>query len=264
MKRYITSIVLAFALCAAASAAITGAVTCTAGELAIINCDSSAVWSVYPADYMASYAVSDDGKTVYFASPKKGAVTFFAASVTSDGLPTIDRYTLYNGVDVDDDVTPEPAPQPAPEPEPETVSTIVKNADVNATAEEFDALAAAFETAVSGIDRGTIRTPAGARETFRAVWIRQAATVNPDAIATFSALLATLGEKVDNSTLATVKADYTAIINALKERSEATKKTAKEEDAKTGQPEQPAKPTTSSCPNGQCPANGNGYYWRFR
>lgn len=263
MKRYITSIVLAFALCAAASAAITGAVTCTAGELAIINCDSSAVWSVYPADYMASYAVSDDGKTVYFASPKKGAVTFFAASVTSDGLPTIDRYTLYNGVDVDDDVTPEPAPQPAPEPEPETVSTIVKNADVDATAEEFDALAAAFETAVSGIDRGTIRTPAGARETFRAVWIRQAATVNPDAIATFSALLATLGEKVDNSTLATVKADYTAIIDALKERSEKTKKTAKEEDAKTGQPE-PAKPTTSSCPNGQCPANGTRFYrWGY-
>lgn len=258
MKRYITSIVLAFTLCAVASAAITGAVTCTAGELAIINCDSSAVWSVYPADYMASYAVSDDGKTVYFASPKKGAVTFFAASVTSDGLPTIDRYTLYNGVDVDDDV--EPTPAPKPEPEPETVATIVKNADIDATAEEFDALASAFETAVSGIDRGTIRTPAGARETFRANWIRQAATVNPDAIATFSALLATLGDKVDNSTLATIKADYTAIIDALKERSEKAKKTA----AKTGQPEQPAKPTSSSCPNGQCPANGNRFYrWGY-
>lgn len=261
MKRYITSIVLAFALCTAASAAITGAVTCTAGELAIINSDSSAVWSVYPADYMASYAVSDDGKTVYFASPKAGAVTFFAASVTSDGLPMIDHYTLYNGVDVDDDATPEPAPQPAPEPEPETVATIVKNANVDATAEEFNALAAAFETAISGIDRGTIRTPAGARETFRAVWIRQAATVNPDAIATFSALLAMLGDKVDNSTLATIKTDYAAIVAALKERSAKATKAATDAEAAAGQP---AKPTTSSCLNGQCPANGNGYYWRFR
>lgn len=260
MTRYITSIVLAFALCAAASAAITGAVTCTAGELAIINCDSSAVWSVYPAEYMASYAVSDDGKTVYFASPKEGAVTFFAASVSDDGLPVIDRYTLYNGVEVDDDAVPTPAPKPEPEPEPETVATIVKNADVDATTEEFDALAAAFEIAVSGIDRGTIRTPAGARETFRANWTRQAAAVNPDALATFAALLTTLGEKVDNTSLTTVRADYAAIIDALKARSEAAKKTK----AKTGQQAQPKAAPTSSCPNGQCPTSGNRFYrWGY-
>ena len=108
-----TLLTLLLLVCNGVQAAITGAITSGAGELAIINSDREAAWSVYPAEYMASYAVSDDGKTVYFASPRPGAVTFYAASVI-DGLPRIDSYTLYNGVEIPDDANPTPAPTAAP------------------------------------------------------------------------------------------------------------------------------------------------------
>ena len=229
--------------CNGVQAAITGAVTCGAGELAIINSDREAAWSVSPADYMASYAVSDDGKTVYFASPKKGAVTFYAASVI-DGLPAIESYTLYNGVDAPDDVQPTPAPTPKPAPEPETVTSVSKTADVTATADDFTALTSAFDAAVSGIDRGTITTPAGARETFRGVWLQEAARTNPEAIGNFAALLDKLSDMIDYTDLASVRKDFAAIVEALKARAEAVK------------PKATATPKTTrysgGCANGQC------------
>ena len=164
----ITLLTLLLLVCNGAQAAITGAVTSGAGELAIISSDREAAWSVSPAEYMASYAVSDDGKTVYFASPKPGAVTFYAASVI-DGLPNIESYTLYNGVEMPDDANPAPAPTPKPTPAPETVTSIIKAATVDATPDDYNVLANAFDAVISGIDRGTITTPAGARETFRAL-----------------------------------------------------------------------------------------------
>lgn len=240
----ITLLALLLLVCNGVQAAITGAVTSGAGELAIINSDREAAWSVSPAEYMASYAVSDDGKTVYFASPKPGAVTFYAASVI-DGLPNIESYTLYNGVEAPDDKDPTPAPV-RPAPEPETVKTVIDKTDTGATADDYNALANAFDAVVSGIDRGTITTPTGARETFRALWLQMAAKTNPAAIGLFSGLLDALSTKIDNTSLQTIRKDYGDIVDALRAKAEALK------------PKAQAKPAAAQtlqrggCANGQC------------
>lgn len=240
--RYLQTALLTLLMlvCSAAQAEITGAVTSGAGELAIINSDREAAWSVSPADYLASYAVSDDGKTVYFASPKKGIVTFYAASVV-DGLPNIDTHTLYNGVDKPDDVSPAPAPQP----KPDTIASVIKGADVIATAGDYNALANAFGAAVSGIDRGTITTPAGARETFRAVWLQEAAKTNPAAITGFAGLLDKLSGMIDYIDLTTTAKSYKEAADALRAKADA--QTKAQAAIRRAQPTQ-----RQTCPGGQC------------
>ena len=239
----ITLLTLLLLACNGLQAAITGAVTSGAGELAIINSDREAAWSVSPAEHMASYAVSDDGKTVYFASPKPGAVTFYAASVV-DGLPNIESYTLYNGVEAPDDKDPTPAPV-LPTPEPETVKTVIDKTDTGATADDYNALANAFEAVVSGIDRGTITTPAGARETFRALWLQMAAKTNPAAIGNFSGLLDALSAKIDNTDLQAIRKDYGDIVTDLRVKSETLKPKAQAKPA-------PVQASPGGCANGQC------------
>ena len=261
MKRFVTllAVVLTLALSGVVNAKITGTTGTPAGELVILNCDKEAVWTVYPEDYMASFAVSDDGKTLYFASPKEGTVTFFAASVM-EGLPYIERHTLYNGIEVpDDDPTPEPAPEPKPEPV-ETLESIVADTTIDgSTADDYKALADSFSAAVSGIDRGTITTPAGARETFRATWARKAGEINPDALTLFADLITKLSDKIDNSSLDNLKEDYKIIVTALDEVAAAKEaaKTKKEAEAKK------TPVTSGGCPNGQCPVN-QYQGWRFR
>lgn len=266
MKRFVTilAVVLTLALSGVVNAKITGTTMSPAGELVVLNCDREAVWTVYPADYLASFAVSDDGKTLYFASSQKGSVTFFAASVL-DGLPYIEQHTIYNGVEVPDDV-PDPEPAPAPKPEPvETLASIVAdNVLADATADEYKALSESFSAAVSGIDRGTVKTTAGARETFRATWARKAGETNPEALANFDGLLTKLSEKIDNSSLDKLKEDYTIIVTALNEVAAAKEKAAKEAAKTKKEAEAKKAPVTSGgCPNGQCPVN-QYQGWRFR
>lgn len=268
MNRIVTllALVLSLALSGVVHATITGTTISPVGELVILNCDREAVWTVYPADYLASFAVSDDGKTLYFASSKKGSVTFFAASVL-EGLPYIERHTLYNGVEVPDDVPePEPAPEPKPEPVETLASIVADNVIADATADEYKALSDSFSAAVSGIDRGTIKTTAGARETFRATWARKAGETNPEALANFDGLITRLSEKIDNSSLDKLKADYTIIVTALNAvvaaKEEAAKAAAEKAVKAKKEAEAKKTPVTSGgCPNGQCPMNSQG--WRF-
>lgn len=270
MKRVVIllAVVLTLVFAGVVNAEITGTTETPAGELVILNCDREAVWTVYPDDYLASFAVSDDGKTLYFASPKKGSVTFFAASIV-EGSPCIERHTLYNGIEVPDDV-PEPEPAPTPKPEPvETLESIVADTTIDGTtADDYKALADSFSAAVSGIDRGTIKTPAGARETFRATWARKAGETNPDALNLFADLITKLSDKIDNSSLDKLKADYTIIVTALTAVSAAKEEAAKvkaEEAAKGKKEAEANKPpvTSGGCPNGQCPVN-QYQGWRYR
>lgn len=231
---------------------LTAPETIATGELAVVRSTAPATWTVYPSEYKSAIYVTDDGKTCVFASPTPGAVTFIAASVI-DGEVRMTEKTLYNGVDRPDDVK----PIPEPEPEPETVYTVVRDADVKASVSDFNALAESFETVVSGIDRGTIQTTTGARETLNGNWIRQAGRTNPDALTEFAELLDKLNKMVDYSSLSTVKTDYQQIITALQERA---KKTESEAKAKA----EPAKTDpipASNCPDGKC---NTRYYYYYR
>lgn len=271
MKIHNLLTLLALLFPAVASAEITGATMCPAGELAIINCDRGAVWTVFPAEYRASFAVSDDGKTLYFASSKKGAVTFIAASVTTDGLPYVENHTLYNGVELPSP----PAPTPNDDPSPDTFEGVIRKAMGGLDRTQVDALAGTFLIVVEGIDRGTITSTAGARETFRAVWAETATSISASTFADCRELVTAISERVDNSTVKTLREGYEKAAKVLKDNAPAASvkeppaEEKTEEEAKEEEPEPPKKPAAnSSCPNGQCPngqcpnvQTGRRFYW---
>lgn len=281
MNRIVTllAVVLTLALSGVVHAEITGAVGCNAGNLAILTCDKAAVWSVYPAEYSTSYAVSEDGKVLYFASPKEGKVTFFAASVV-DGQPFLEQHSLYNGLEIPD---PTPTPAPAPEPNPATLDDFIKAEANGKDAAELTALAESFEFVVDGIDRGTITTPVAARETFRSIWADKGTKAKETALDDLSELVSVIGKNVDNSTIKTLRNDYETAAKAIRSCipakepvKEITKEVVRESELvpeKKAEPEKKAPAT--NCPNGQCP-NGqcpNGqcpnaspqrrFYWSY-
>ena len=220
-----------------ANAAISGAASCNAGELAVIRSDVEATWTIYPANYSASYAVSNDGLTLYFASPKQGEVTIIAASV-KDGKAVIDSHTLYNGVPAPD-VEPAPIPEPTPEPAPETIESIVKIQANDKDPAELTALADSFAAVIDGIDRGTITTPAGARETFRAIWADKGTAANINALNDLSGLISAISPKIDNMTLEGLRGDYARVVTSIRHNL----------------PNSNSTPAPANCPDGNCPAN---------
>lgn len=206
--------------CNGLQAAITAPDAVEAGQLAVCKSDKAATWAIYPQSYRGSYYVADGGSTCIFASPTKGIVTIIAASVDDNDSVVIDEHTLYNGEAAPAPDNVDPAPSPAPT--PETLESVIETADVHATAADLNALSNAFATVVQSINNGAVRTPAGARETFRAVWLRTAAMTNPAAIDTLQPLIDKLSAMIDNSDLTTIKRDYAAIVAALRKRAGCT------------------------------------------
>ena len=237
-RAYTLALMLLLA-CNGLQAAITAPDAVEAGQLAVCKSDTPATWTVYPQDYRGSYYVADDGCTCVIASPVKGVITVMAATVNDAGGVDIAEHTLYNG---------EPAPNadktdptPAPIPAPETIESAIVEADVKATAADLNALANAFDVAAQSIVNGAVTTPAGARETFRAVWLQSAAKTNPEAIDALSGLIDKLSGMVDNSSLQTIQRDYVAAAKALQAKADKLK----------AAPVQ-AKPA-GGCPSGKCP-----------
>lgn len=245
MKRLL-AIAIVLLLTSTASAALTGATGCKAGELAVVRSDVEAVWTVYPATYSASFAVADGGKTCFFASPTEGEATIIAASVV-DGKPVIDSHILYNGVEVPTPPTPEPVV------EPDTMETAIKTAAKDKDDAELTALAESFEYVVDGIDRGTITTPTGARETFRRVWTEKGTAVKLTALDDLSALISAISSHIDNSTLRGLRGDY--------ERAAAAVRSVLPAPAKESEPMKP-QTQNGGCPNGQCPTTQNRWWYR--
>ena len=216
-KRLLLTLAVLLA-CNGVQAAITAPDAVEAGSLAVCKSDTAATWAIYPQSYRGSYYVADGGCTCIFASPDKGIVTIIAASVDDNGSVVIDEHTLYNGEAAPEPPDVAPAPVPTPEPEPETIDSVIAADGSQATAADLNALSNAFATVIQSIDNGAIKTPAGARETFRAVWLRQAAVTNPMAIDKLSGLIDKLSAMIDNSDLQTIRRDYAAIVAALRKR----------------------------------------------
>lgn len=227
--------------CNGVQAAITAPDTVEAGRLAVCRSTAPATWAIYPQTYCNCYYVTDDGRSCIFASPKKGVVTIMAATVNADGLIDMSEHTLYNGEPVPDDT------DDTERRNPDTIEGVIAAADVKATAAELTALANAFTIVTQSIDNGAITTPAGARETFRAVWLREAAKINPEAIDALSGLITAISGKIDNTDMTTIKRGYLAAAAAL------TKKADKVRASRTKTPAKTATPAyTGGCTNGQC------------
>ncbi len=235
------AVVLALAV-SAAQAEISAPTACVNGELAILKTQEKATWAVYPATYRTAIYVSDDGKTCVFASPYKGTVTFIAASIQGEEV-VIDQHTLYNGVEAPEPApTPVPTPNPQPKPEPvETLEGVTKAEAEKVKSEnkvaEIEALSSAFSEVASGIDRGTVKSPEGARATFRGLWVEKAIQISENSLTTWEKAVSAISAKIDNTSITTIKKDYTTVAKAL---GELIPKTA-----------EPA--GNSTCPNGQCP-----------
>ncbi|MBQ2622314.1 MAG: hypothetical protein IJF84_13325 [Thermoguttaceae bacterium] len=260
---------------ALAQAAITAPKCIDAGQLAVAHSDTEATWTVYPVQYQTAIYVADGGMTCVFASPVKGEVTIIAATI-EEGKVVLSQHVLYNGLPmptpdpIDPTPTPDP-PKPTPPPEPE--KTPLELALEKATvypAKNVQALAATFASVKSGIDRGTVTTVVAARETFRSIWIANAAEVDPQAIKTMGGWIEELSACIDNTSLETIKRDYAVIAEALKANAVArvgadepteSGKSAEEKSAETPKP-------TNNCPNGQCPnqpgqvIQRGGFFWR--
>ena len=250
MKRLL-AIAIVLLLTSTASAALTGATGCKIGNLAVIRSDVEAVWSVYPQSYSGCYAVSDDGRTLYFAAPKEGEIMIIAASV-NDGRPVIDTHTLYYGIDAP---KPEPTPEPKPMPKPETLESQVINAADCLDNVDLTALAESFESVVDSINRGTVTTPAGARETFRAVWTAAGSAVSTETLNRCEPILTRISGLVDNTSLDTIKKDYSRVSKAIRECIKLEVKEPEEEPTPA-----PRATNTGGCANGQCPNYQPG--WR--
>ena len=207
MKRILAAFAVLLLLTTSAFAALEGPDSCEAGTLAIIRSDCEAVWTVYPSTYSNSFATADGGKTLFFASPVKGEVAIIAASVNEDGKPTLDALTLRNGMD---------DPEPTPTPEPGTLEEIIKTGSVGKDRAELAALAESFEYVVAAIDQRTVTTPAGARETFRAVWANKGSAVKTTALNDLSALIRAISAQIDNSSVNSLRNDYARCAKALR------------------------------------------------
>lgn len=261
---------VAILLCNFALGNITAPTACQSGELAVVESDTPATWTVYPEEYRASYCIAENGTKCFFASPQKGTITFIAASVdtSKDNAPVavIHTHTLYYGVpapNIDDSKEVEPEPEPTPEPEPEpdtsiegTIKTEVEKINSEKRGEEITALSDSFVSVIDGINRGVIRTPEGARATFRSIWAVNAAKQSNTTPNTYKDLITAISAKIDNTSIQTIRSDYEKIVNALTPYKETQKQTP---------PQTPAKGETT-CPDGDCNLNQTNqwgvYRWR--
>ena len=236
---------------------ITAPTYCANGELAVLESDAPASWTVYPADYKASFYVVEGGRICIFASPNKGSVTFIAATM-SEGqtMPEMSTHTLYNGIEPDEAIEDESEPETDDD---ETLSGVTKTevgkVESDKKNDELEALSQCFSEVVSGIERGTVRTTEGARATFRALWAAKASKVSAETLRTWEQAITAISAKIDNTSLATVKRDYKEladVLDSLQAKVEAAPDVA---DKPAEQKEQSSRLNGRSpnCPNGQCP-----------
>lgn len=153
-KRWLLALALAFFACFPASspaATLSAPERAEAGRLQVVKSDIQGDWLVYPPD-SADIAKDSDGLTLYFVARKEGTLTviFFGVENTK---PVISQTSILIGPEPDPDPTPEPSPSPVPK--------------IKLTDREKTAAKAALEVVINGVENGTIKTPAGARSTFR-------------------------------------------------------------------------------------------------
>ena len=107
-------------------------------------------------------------------------------------------------------------PEPDIDPLNQTLEQIIKNESQGLDRAQFATLADSFQQTVWAIDRGSVTTPAGARETLRKTWLFNGMTVNPQTVDNLAPLIEAISGKIDNTSLTSVKRDYNAVIAALR------------------------------------------------
>ena len=151
---------------------IEGPLAANIGELCVFklnDAETTADWAVIRQsnnDAAINAYIDSSGSSVVFASNVDAKYTVVAAVVES-GTPKILQHVCEYGVTSGPMPEPTPQPSPEPKPEPQTLSEWVKkNVPENAKSQS-NILASVYESAASGIERGTIRTPEAAFSSVR-------------------------------------------------------------------------------------------------
>lgn len=141
---------------------ISGDLTANLGELCVFKLNDStarADWVIVPE---TKYYIDSSGSSLAFASNVPARYTIIAAIVT-EGQSKILTHVIDYGL------SPEPTPQPTPEPipEPVTLSHWVRKNVPPLEYSQASALAACYESVVTGIENGTIKSQAAAYSLIR-------------------------------------------------------------------------------------------------
>lgn len=131
------------------SATLTGPEKAEPGRLTVFQSDIQGDWLIYPPEG-ADLAKDSNERTLYFVAHHEGKFTIIFFGV-EDSKPVISQTAIQIGT----------APAPEPEPVP-TPSPVVKLTD-----REKAAARAALEAVIDGVENGSIKTPSGARSTFK-------------------------------------------------------------------------------------------------
>lgn len=132
-------------------ATLTGPENAAVGRLITINSDIKGDWLVYPPN-AADMAKDSDEKTLYMVARQEGEFTVIFFGV-ENSKPVITQMELFVGKIV------HPNPEPSPNPNPAPITKISQD--------DKEALIYALQRVISGVDNGSIKTPQGARSTFK-------------------------------------------------------------------------------------------------
>lgn len=185
--------------------AVSGAATLSApervdaGRLATVKSDVKGDYLIYPPD-AADLAKDSDEQTLYFVARRDCELTIIFFGV-ENSKPVISQTTVTIGTAPDPSPSPEPSPSPSP--------------TIKLTDREKAAAKAALTAVIQGVEAGTIRTPQGARSTFKQTLMAKGQVCNgrtctfPDSL---SALADDWTERTDFSSVATVKASFESFL----------------------------------------------------
>ena len=136
--------------------AIDGPKSAGVGELCVFNltCDEAvADWQIVP---QADFYVDSAKRTLVFSTPRAGNYTIIAATIV-DNKPLVLTHACSYGINP----TPYPQPDPQPQPDPPKPATLKDWVTQNIPSDgrkDMKYLADCFDSAASGMERGTIRT----------------------------------------------------------------------------------------------------------
>jgi hypothetical protein len=210
------------------SVAIDGPKSAGVGELCVFNltCDEAiADWQVVP---QADFYVDTAKRTMVFSTPKAGNYTIIAATIV-EGKPFVLTHACGYGVNPAPYPQPDPQPQPDP-PKPSTLKDWVTQNIPNDGRKDTKYLADCFDSAASGMERGTIRTVDAAYASIRTN--TQTKMSNKTWSGFFDGLETQVNEKLGDGKTKELAALYRQIAQGL--RAEVTN-------------------TTDDCPTGTCP-----------
>lgn len=220
-------------------AGLTGPESVTAGRIAVFTADAEGDALIFPADHVDLLKDSDK-KHFYIATniPGKYTLIFFAVE---DGKPALSQRVFEVKALPKPDPKPEPEPEPEPKPEP----------DLDLTQMEKEGLIWALQSVCFHIEKGSLKTPAGIRASFKTAVKQKILTESP----AVSAKLNDWSARTSWADSASIKSSFEKFLAEMGEPWKGADQTFTSISLKElGLEQGPSSPKVkTTCPTGTCP-----------